>query len=114
MTRNENERIYEIEVTYQDSGFSLGFDMDEWQDRIKDDLSSFDVIKDFYRQDVEEMAKQMSEHGEEIAEEETPDGPEIVISNPPKEWKEDLDRAAPYLRRCWTIRWRRSSRLWSG
>jgi len=98
MTSNENNQIYEIEVTYQDAGFSLGFDMAEWQDRIKDDLSSFDAIKDFYRQDVEEMAKQMSEHSEEIAEEETPDGPGIVISNPPKEWKEDFGRAAPYLR----------------
>jgi len=64
--------------------------MDEWQDRIKDDLSLFDTIKDSYRQDVEEIEKQMSERGEEIAEEETLDGPGIVISNPPKEWKGDV------------------------
>lgn len=98
MSTKDDDQIYEIEVTYQNSGFTLKFEMDEWRDRIEDDFASFDAIKEFHRQDFEEVAQQMSEQGEEIPEGETPDGPGIVISNPPKEWKEDLGRAAPYIR----------------
>jgi len=98
MSDDERDQIYEVEVKYHDSGMSVTFDLGQWGSRIEDDFSSFEAIKSFYRTDVEELAQKFSEEGEEIGPDETRDGPGIVISNAPKEWKEDMGRAAPFLR----------------
>jgi len=100
MSEGEKGQTYEIEVTYQDSSFSLNLPMDQWRDRIEDDFSSFDSIKKFYRTDIEEMAEKMSKHGQEVesSEGELEEEPSIVVSNPPSEWVEDFGQAAPYIR----------------
>ncbi|WP_410764918.1 hypothetical protein [Haloferax sp. DFSO60] len=98
MSDGTEDRVFEIEVTYQDSGFTLNFPMDQWWDRVEKEFASFDAIKKFYRTDVDELAKNMSENGREIDPDEPREGPAIVVSNPPKEWKEDFGRAAPIIR----------------
>jgi hypothetical protein len=97
MSEDNNNQIYEIEVTYRDSGIALKLDMDQWRDRIKEDFSSFEDIKEFYRRDLAEFAEALSEHGKEIPPNESPDGPAIAVSNAPKAWKEDFSQAAPFL-----------------
>jgi hypothetical protein len=97
MPEEDNDHLYEIEVEYRDSGFLLELEMDQWWDRVEEDFSSFEDIKEFYRRDPTEFAEALSEHGEEIPPNESPDGPGIVVSNAPKQWKEDFSRAAPFL-----------------
>lgn len=98
MSGDEEDRVYEIEVTYHDSGFSLGFDMDEWRGRIEEDFSSFESIKEFYRTDYDDFERAIGEYAEEVPTDQSYDGPGIVITNAPKGWKEDSERAAPFIR----------------
>lgn len=97
MSDELGDRVYEIEVTYQDSGMSLNMAMEEWRPRIEEDFSSFEAIQEFYRRDLEEIAESLTEHGREVEPDEEREGPGIVITNAPKEWKEDFAEAAPFL-----------------
>lgn len=98
MTDKGLSESYEINIRYTDAGMSIEFDIQEWREKLADNFGSFESIKKFYQTDPDELMDQYAEGLEEIGPDESPSEPGVVFNNPPKEWKEDRNKATPYLR----------------
>lgn len=97
MTDDSNSEKYVIDIQYTDAGFQMVFDMEEWYDKIEEDFTTFEKIKNFYRRDSAEFRGGLSEAAKEVPPGESIEEPTIVVKNAPKEWKEDTSVLAQYL-----------------
>lgn len=97
MSGDSGKQRYIIDIEYTDAGFQMVFDMENWYEKIEEDFTTFEAIKDFYRKDTAEFRNELSEAAREVPPGEPIEEPTIVVKNAPKEWKEDSSEAAPYL-----------------
>lgn len=101
MVEDSDTRIYEFEVNHRDAGYELGIPWRNWMELVREDFTSFEVIRGTFKTDRETFEERLREEFVEIKDDEDPEpvaeGPRFRIDNPPKQWTEDPANAADFL-----------------
>lgn len=101
MADESSERNYVVEFDYEDSGFSLLFEVDDWMEMVEEDFTSFEAIRNIFGQDFESTESELRESLVEVEEGEDPperEGASITFENPPQSWIDDPANAAEVYR----------------